>query len=261
MQQLQAVILAGGRGTRLAEETDVRPKPMVEIGGKPVLWHIMKTYNHYGVRDFIICLGYKGNLIKEYFLNYAALNADITIACDGKITFHNSYSEDWNVTLADTGLDTMTGGRLKRIQHYLKPDQPFFMTYGDGVSDIDIGKLLAFHKQHGKQVTITGARPIARFGALELDGTRVKDFQEKPEGEGGFINGGYFVMDMKALDVIEGDHTLWEREPMEQLARHGEMHAYLHTGFWQPMDMLRDKHYLESLWNTGNAPWNVWGKR
>ena len=258
MQQLQAVILAGGRGTRLAEETDVRPKPMVEIGGKPILWHIMKLYNHYGVRDFIICLGYKGNLIKEYFLNYAALNADITIGADGKVTFHNSAGENWNVTLADTGQDTMTGGRLKRIRHYLKPNQPFFMTYGDGVSDVNVAELLKFHQSHGKKVTITGVLPVARFGALELDGARVRGFQEKPEGEGGYINGGYFVLHPEVLELIEGDETLWEREPLEQLAKSGEMMAYLHHSFWHPMDMLRDKQYLEQIWAGGNAPWHVW---
>lgn len=259
IQTMKAVILAGGRGTRLAEETDVRPKPMVAIGGRPVLWHIMKTYNHYGVRDFIICLGYKGEMIKEYFLNYATLNSDITIDGRGQVTVHNQYAEDWKITLADTGADTMTGGRLKRIRHYLDDACPFFMTYGDGVADIDIAALYAFHQAQGKKATISGVRPMARFGALELDGPYVRHFQEKPETEGGYINGGYFVLEPAALDAITGDDTLWEREPMEQLARDGEMVARLHEGFWHPMDTLRDKQYLEELWMTGRAPWKVWG--
>lgn len=258
VQGIQAVILAGGLGTRLAEETSIRPKPMVEIGGKPILWHIMKIYNHYGVKDFIICLGYKGYMVKEYFLNYARVNSDITVAGDGRVIVHNKYAEDWNVTLADTGADTQTGGRLKRIAHYLNPDQPFFMTYGDGVSDIDIPATLAFHQAHGKLATISGVQPIARFGALDMDGSRVKQFREKPKNESGYINGGFFVLNRGALDMIEGDEVLWEREPLESLAASGELHARLHDGFWQPMDTLRDKHLLEELWQSGKAPWKVW---
>ena len=258
MQGIKAVILAGGLGTRLAEETGTRPKPMVEIGGRPILWHIMKTYNHYGVKDFVICLGYKGEMIKEYFLNYATLNADITVDGYGKVKVHNSYAEDWNVTLASTGADTMTGGRLKRVAHYLEDGKPFFMTYGDGVSDINIQQLYDFHKAHGKKATVSGVRPNARFGALELDGSSVRHFQEKPETEGGYINGGYFVLEKSALDGITGDETIWEREPLQNLAREGQMQARLHDGFWQPMDTIRDKQYLESLWEKKQAPWRVW---
>ncbi len=258
MNGMKAVILAGGLGTRLAEETSTRPKPMVEIGGKPILWHIMKIYNHYGVNDFIICLGYKGHMIKEYFLNYSTLNSDITIDGAGKVTIHNKYAEDWKVTLADTGEATQTGGRLARIRHYLEPNMPFFMTYGDGVGNIDIAAQLAFHKAHGKKATISGVQPVARFGALNLAGTRVQHFAEKPKSEGGYINGGFFVLEPSALDYIASDETLWEREPLENLATNGELEAYLHDGFWQPMDTLRDKHQLEQLWEANAAPWKVW---
>ena len=258
MENVKAVILAGGKGTRLAEETSARPKPMVEIGGKPILWHIMKIYNHFGVRDFVICLGYKGPMIKEYFLNYAMLNSDITVDGSGKVTVHNKSAEDWHVTLADTGEETQTGGRLKRIRHYLEPNQSFFMTYGDGVSDIDIAALYKFHKSHGKKATVSGTQPTARFGALNLEGTAVQHFQEKPKSEGGFINGGFFVLEPSALDGIAADETLWEKEPLEGLAQAGELEAYLHTGFWQPMDTLRDKHHLEELWESGKAPWKMW---
>lgn len=261
MDGIKAVILAGGKGTRLAEETSVRPKPMVEVGGMPILWHIMKIYNHHGVRDFVICLGYKGQMIKEYFLNYAQLNSDITVDGSGKVTVHNKYSEDWHITLADTGEDTQTGGRLKRIRHYLEPNTPFFMTYGDGVSDIDITALLKFHRAHGKKATVSGVQPTARFGALELDGTTVRHFQEKPKSEGGFINGGFFVLDPSALDGIAADETLWEKEPLEGLAQSGQLEAYLHTGFWQPMDTLRDKHHLQELWDKNEAPWKVWSDK
>ena len=258
IEDTKAVILAGGLGSRLAEETSVRPKPMVEIGGKPILWHIMKIYNHHGVRDFVICLGYKGEMIKEYFLNYAMLNSDITVDGNGRVTVHNKYAEDWHVTLADTGPNTMTGGRLKRVRHYLDAGKPFFMTYGDGVGDIDIPELLRFHLQHGRKATISGVRPVARFGALEMDGTTVKSFREKPASEGGYINGGYFVLQPEALDTIAGDETLWEREPLETLAARGELQVHLHDGFWQPMDTVRDKQQLEELWATGAAPWKVW---
>ena len=260
MNAMKAVLLAGGKGTRLAEETSTRPKPMVEIGGKPILWHIMKMYNHHGVRDFVICLGYKGQMIKEYFLNYAVLNSDISIDGHGKVTIHNKYSEDWNITLADTGEDTMTGGRLKRIRHYLEPNQSFFMTYGDGVSDVDITASLAFHRAHGKKATVAGVQPTARFGALDLTGTTVNHFQEKPKSEGGFINGGFFVLEPSALDGITGDETLWEKEPLELLAQSGQLEAFLHTGFWQPMDTLRDKQHLEEMWEAGKAPWKVWAE-
>lgn len=259
MEQMKAVILAGGLGTRLAEETSIRPKPMVEIGGRPILWHIMKTYNHYGVRRFVICLGYKGEMIKEYFLNYATLNSDITVDGAGKITVHNKYAEDWEVTLAETGTATQTGGRLKRVQQYLDPGRPFFMTYGDGVADIDIAALLAFHRTHGKQATISGVRPMARFGALDLDGTAVKRFREKPKGEHDYINGGYFVLQPEVLELIEREDTEWERTPLERLAAAGQLEAYLHEGFWQPMDTLREKQMLEQLWAAGKAPWKVWG--
>lgn len=258
MQGMKAVILAGGLGTRLSEETSVRPKPMVEIGGKPILWHIMKTYNHYGVRDFIICLGYKGQMIKEYFLNYATLNSDISVDGQGKITVHNKYAEDWHVTLADTGDRSQTGGRLLRIRHYLDPNTPFFMTYGDGVSDIDIHALLAFHRAHGKRATVSGVQPSARFGALALDGTTVTHFQEKPQNEGGYISGGYFVLHPSVLDLIEDELTILEKGPLETLARTHQLEAYLHDGFWHPMDTLRDKQQLESLWETDRAPWKVW---
>ncbi len=258
MQGVKAVILAGGLGSRLSEETSSRPKPMVEVGGKPILWHIMKSYNHYGVRDFIICLGYKGQMIKEYFLNYAMLNSDISIDGQGKVTVHNKYAEDWSVTLADTGATSQTGGRLRRIRHYLEPDASFCMTYGDGVSDINLAALYAFHKQHGKKATISGVRRAARFGALDLEGTEVKSFREKPEGEGGYINGGFFVLEPAALDGIAEDSTLWEREPLEKLSQEGELQAFLHNGFWQPMDTLRDKQHLEQLWDAGTAPWKIW---
>jgi glucose-1-phosphate cytidylyltransferase len=258
MHGMKAVILAGGLGTRLAEETTLRPKPMVEIGGKPILWHIMKTYNHYGVNDFVICLGYKGQMIKEYFLNYGILNSDISVSGSGAVTIHNKYAEDWNVTLADTGEHTQTGGRLLRIRHYLDPNKPFFMTYGDGVSNIDIAATLDFHRKHGKQATVSGVQPSARFGALGLDGTTVSRFQEKPKSEGGYINGGYFVLQPSALDTIANEQIIWEKEPLEALAQAGQLEAYLHSGFWQPMDTLRDKQYLDGLWESGAAEWKVW---
>ncbi len=254
----KAVILAGGKGTRLAEETVSKPKPMVEIGGKPILWHIMKMYAHHGIKDFVICLGYKGHMIKEYFMNYALLNSDITVNGKGEVTIHNRYSEDWSITLADTGEETMTGGRLKRIKQYLNPADHFCMTYGDGVSDVNIRALIEFHQAHGKLATVTGTYPTARFGALELDGHEVKAFQEKPRNEGGYINGGFFVLSPKVLDLIAADETLWEKEPLEKLSQSGELQAFFHDGFWQPMDTLRDKHHLEELWEAGKAPWKQW---
>jgi glucose-1-phosphate cytidylyltransferase len=254
---IKAVILAGGKGTRIAEETAVRPKPMVEIGGRPILWHIMKGYSHHGVNDFVICCGYLGQKIKEYFLSYPYQNADLTIEPTGEINVHHRAAEPWRVTLVDTGLETMSGGRVRRVADYIK-DEPFFcMTYGDGISDIDIGRLIAFHRAHGRQATITAVTPLARFGALELAGDEVRRFVEKPPREAGFINGGFFVLSPDMLHLIEGDDTIFEREPLERLAEMGQLMAYRHEGFWQPMDTLRDKNHLEALWAAG-APWKVW---
>jgi glucose-1-phosphate cytidylyltransferase len=251
----KVVILAGGLGTRLMEETESRPKPMAEIGGKPILWHIMRSYAKYGMKHFVICLGYKGYMIKEYFANYYLHMADVTIDLGrNQIEFHRGAAEDWKVTLVDTGPLTMTGGRLKRIRDYLGPE-PFCMTYGDAVSTVDIGALMAFHAAHGRLATVTAVRPMARFGALELSGDRVDGFREKPEGDNQFVSGGFFVLQPEVLDLIEGDTTVWEREPMEGLAARGELRAFHHTGFWQPMDTLREKRLLEQLWNDGAAPW------
>jgi glucose-1-phosphate cytidylyltransferase len=255
---LQAVILAGGLGTRLAEETETKPKPMVQIGDKPILWHIMKLYAHFGVRDFVICLGYRGYVIKEYFANYFLHTSDVTINLrENKLTVHRSESEDWKVTLIDTGVDTMIGGRIKRAIPYIEGDA-FCLTYGDGVADVDINALVDFHRSHGRLATVTAAQPPGRFGALVLDGTRVERFQEKPVGDEGWINAGFFVLSPKVADYIEGDETVWEREPLERLAKEGELMAYLHRGFWQPMDTLRDKRQLEELWQSGSAPWRLW---
>ena len=255
---MQAVILAGGLGTRLGEETSVRPKPMIEIGGMPIIWHIMKLYSAHGVNDFIVCLGYKGYLIKEYFANYFLHTADVTIdLANNLIDVHQKRSEPWRITLVDTGEDTMTGGRIKAIKPYLKDGEPFCLTYGDGLSSIDITALIAFHKAHGKKATISAVAPPGRFGAIEFDGDRVHNFREKPDGDGAFINGGFFVADPSVLDLIDGPATLWEREPLEQLAASGELMAYRHSGFWQPMDTLRDKIALEEYWRTG-APWKCW---
>lgn len=258
IQGMKAVILAGGLGTRLSEETVVRPKPMVEIGGKPILWHIMKIYHHYGVKDFIICLGYKGQMLKEYFLDYAILNSDITVNSVGAVNVRSKYAEDWNVTLADTGEHTQTAGRVGRIRQYLQPGVPFFLTYGDGLSDINIEALLKFHQAHGKKATISGVKPAARFGALELEGTAVRSFREKPKSEGGYINGGFFVLDPSITDYITSDDMSLESEPLERLAREGQLEACLHEGFWQPMDTMREKYLLERLWEEGKAPWKKW---
>jgi glucose-1-phosphate cytidylyltransferase len=254
---MKAVILAGGMGTRISEETSIRPKPMVEIGGKPILWHIMKTYSYHGINDFIICLGYKGYLIKEYFANYFLHQSDVTFdIANNRMEVHQNTSEPWKVTLVDTGEQTMTGGRLKRVARFL--DSDFCMTYGDGVSDVDIGKLIAFHRERGTLATLSAVQPPGRFGALVMQGQRISTFQEKPQGDGAWINGGYFVLSPKVIDYIADDGTTWEREPMERLAREGQMSAFLHKGFWQPMDTMRDKTHLETLWRSGAAPWKVW---
>ena len=256
---MKAVILAGGLGTRLAEETVVRPKPMVEVGGRPLLWHVMKIYAAHGITEFIVCLGYKGVQVKEYFVNFRLHASDVTVDLEaGDCTFHQSRAEPWRVTLVDTGDDTQTGGRLKRIARYLGGDDTFCMTYGDGVADVDIGALLAFHRAHGRRATVTAVRPPGRFGALEREGDRVRSFAEKPPGDGGSINGGYFVLSAGTLDLVEGDATVWEQGPLETLAREGELMAYDHPGFWQPMDTLRDRNLLERLWAEGRAPWKVW---
>jgi len=255
---MKVVILAGGMGTRIAEETQTRPKPMIEIGGRPILWHIMKIYSAHGLNDFIICLGYKGYLIKEYFANYALHNSDVTFdLAHNRIETHRRESEAWRVTLVDTGVDSMTGGRLKRVARYLA-DDTFCMTYGDGVGDIDIGALIRFHAAHGKLATVTATQPPGRFGALRLEDTNVLGFQEKPLGDGGWINGGFFVLSPEVLDNIEGDNTTWENEPLQGLAARGQLTAWKHHGFWHPMDTLRDKNYLENLWAAGQAPWKIW---
>ena len=257
---MKVVILAGGAGTRISEETQNRPKPMVEIGGKPILWHIMKLYSHYGVSDFVICLGFKGYMIKEYFANYWLHTSDVTFDLGAnQIITHERNTENWRVTLVDTGLETMTGGRLKRVAQYLEKDEPFCMTYGDGVGDVDIAKLVAFHRGHGRKATVTATTAPGRFGALRMQGTAVEGFQEKPVGDGAWINGGFFVLSPDVLNLIDGDSTVWEREPMEKLAASGELAAYKHPGFWQPMDTLREKNQLEALWESGKAPWKVWG--
>jgi glucose-1-phosphate cytidylyltransferase len=256
---IKAVVLAGGKGSRLSEETVSKPKPMVEVGGRPLLWHVMKIYSHYGIRDFIVCLGFMGHKIKEYFFHYSLFNADVTIDTRGGMTVHHSQAEDWRVTLVDTGEETMTGGRLKRIRKYLGDDPVFCFTYGDGVADVDITETIAFHRRHGKLATVTAVRPMARFGSLDMgeDG-HVRRFDEKPPGEGGCINGGFFVLSPKVIDYIEGDATLWERQPLETLAREGQLMAFVHQGFWQPIDTLRDRNRLEELWAGGKPPWKVW---
>lgn len=256
---MKTVILCGGLGTRLREETEYRPKPMVEVGGRPILWHIMKSYAHHGFRDFVLCLGYRGNLIKEYFLNYEAMNNDFTICLGQKsqLYFNGAHKEqDFRVTLVDTGQDTMTGGRLKRVRQFLD-DEEFFFTYGDGLADIDIRALLEFHRRQKVLATVTSVRPPGRFGALVTEGSRVLSFQEKPEGNG-WINGGFFVLSPSVIDHIDGDHTIWEGEPLERLTREGQLAAYGHEGFWHPMDTLRDKNQLEELWRSDRAPWKVW---
>ena len=259
---VKAVILAGGLGTRLSEETVLKPKPMVEIGGWPILWHIMKIYSAHGVNDFVVCLGYKGFVIKDYFANYFMRTSDVTFDMgQNQMQIHRASSEPWRVTLVDTGEHTMTGGRLKRVRQYVKDEEFFCMTYGDGVGDIDIGKLVGAHLGSGLKATVTGTQPPGRFGALSLRGERVAGFQEKPVGDGGWINGGFFVLSPQVLDYIEGDHSTFEREPMERLAAEGQLGIYRHQGFWQPMDSLRDKTQLEQHWTEGRAPWKIWKDR
>lgn len=260
---MKAVILAGGYGTRISEESGVRPKPMVEIGGKPILWHIMKIYSYYGINEFVICCGYKGHMIKEYFANYCLYNSDVTFDMrKNGMEVHKNNTESWKVTLVDTGEGTMTGGRLKRVKEYVG-NETFCLTYGDGVSDVDIAAAIEFHKAQGTLATLTAVQQPGRFGAFNLssEATTINQFQEKPTGgEMPWINGGFFVLEPGVFDYIEDDNTTWEREPMEQLAKEGELSAYRHTGFWQPMDTLRDKHVLEELWQKNQAPWNVWQK-
>jgi len=255
---MKAVILAGGYGTRISEETSTRPKPMVEIGGKPLLWHILKIYSKYNINEFIICCGYKGYMIKEYFNNYLLHMSDITFDLkNNKCEIHHQYSEPWKITLVDTGENTMTGGRLRRIKNYLD-EENFCFTYGDGLSDINITKLLQFHEENGKLATVTAVQPKGRFGAISIEKNIVKKFKEKPKGDRSYINGGFFVLSKKVIDLIDGDEIIWEKEPLEKLTLMGELSAYLHDGFWQPMDTLRDKVELERLWSLDVAPWKVW---
>jgi glucose-1-phosphate cytidylyltransferase len=256
---MKAIILAGGLGTRISEDTAARPKPMIEIGTKPILWHIMKTYSHYGINDFVICCGYKGYVIKEYFANYFLHMSDVTFDMSkNTMEVHQRSAEPWRVTLVDTGENTMTGGRVKRIFEYVKDEEIFCLTYGDGVSDINITNLIAFHKSQNVKATLTATVPPGRFGALDLHGNMVNSFMEKPKGDGALINGGFFVLSPDVLDYITDDTTTWEREPLERLAQEGNLAAYQHHGFWQPMDTLRDKIHLEDLWQSGKAPWKVW---
>ncbi|CAN5170297.1 glucose-1-phosphate cytidylyltransferase [soil metagenome] len=256
---MKAVILAGGLGTRISEETHLKPKPMIEIGGNPILWHIMKMYSAHGVNDFVICCGYKGYVVKEYFANYFLHMSDVTFdMANNKMEVHQNHAEPWRVTLVDTGHDSLTGGRLKRVADYLQGEDAFCFTYGDGVSDVDISATIAFHRKHGKLATVTAVQPPGRYGAVVRDGDMVRGFTEKPQGEGGLINGGFFVLSPKVLDRIAGDDSSWEMEPMSGLARDGELMAFEHTGFWQPMDTLREKNLLEELWQSGKAPWKTW---
>jgi glucose-1-phosphate cytidylyltransferase len=257
---MKAVILAGGLGTRISEETNLRPKPMIEIGGKPILWHIMKIYSAHGINEFIVCCGYKGYMIKEYFANYFLHMSDVTFDMrNNKMEVHQRYAEPWRVTLVDTGEQTMTGGRIKRVANYIQDDDAFCLTYGDGVSDINIKKLIEFHETEGCLATLTAVLPPGRFGAIEIrNENTIASFHEKPKGDGALINGGFFVLSPKVIEKIEGDHTIWEREPLEMLAAANQLRAFRHEGFWQPMDSLRDKNLLESLWSSGTAPWKNW---
>lgn len=256
---MKAVILAGGYGTRLSEETIHKPKPMIEIGGKPIIWHIMKIYSFYGINEFIICCGYKGYVIKEYFSNYFSYNSDLTIEIsENKTVVHKKPKEKWKVTVIDTGEKTMTGGRLKRIQEFIGEDETFCFTYGDGVSNVNISELISFHKKYGKTATLTATYPPARFGALKINNDSVQSFEEKPKGDGNLINGGFFVLNRAVFDLIEGDSTIWEQEPLKKLAKLNELTAFKHLDFWQPMDTLKDKMFLEGLWEHNTAPWKVW---
>lgn len=255
---MKAVILAGGLGTRISEETSLRPKPMIEIGGKPILWHIMKLYSAHNIHNFVVCLGYKGYVIKEYFANYFLHMSDVTIDISkNKMEIHQNSSEPWLITLVDTGEHTMTGGRLKRVAHHLG-NEDFCLTYGDGVSDVDISALIAFHKKQQKLATLTAIQPPGRFGSLLIENEQVHGFKEKPQGDGGWINGGFFVLSPKVIDYIDNDETIWEKSPLETLAAEGQLSAFHHDGFWHPMDTLRDKNYLEELWESGQAPWKTW---
>ena len=258
---MKAIILAGGLGTRISEESSTKPKPMITVGGKPIIWHIMKMYSHHGVNDFVICCGYKGYMIKEYFANYFLHMSDVTYDVqNNSMHVHEKRAEPWKITLVDTGENTMTGGRLGRVAEYIKNEESFCMTYGDGVSDVDISSTINFHKQHGKLATITGVMPSGRFGALDIRNQQVVSFKEKPKGDGAVINGGFFVLSPKILSLIKGDKTIWEQEPLIQLAQEGQLMAFEHKGFWQPMDTQRDHHFLEELWNSGDAPWKKWSK-
>ena len=258
---MKAIILAGGLGTRISEESSTKPKPMITVGGKPIIWHIMKMYSHHGINDFVICCGYKGYMIKEYFANYFLHMSDVTYDIENNsMRVHEKRVEPWKVTLVDTGENTMTGGRLGRIAEYIKDEESFCMTYGDGVSDVDISSTINFHKQHGKLATITGVMPSGRFGALDIRNQQVVSFKEKPKGDGAVINGGFFVLSPRVLSLIKGDKTIWEQEPLIQLAQEGQLMAFEHEGFWQPMDTQRDHHFLEELWNSGDAPWKKWSK-
>ena len=256
---MKAVILSGGLGSRLAEETHVRPKPMVEIGGKPILWHIMKGYSAHGINDFVVCLGYKGYLIKEYFANYYLHTCDVSFdIARNSMEVHQSSAEDWRVTLVDTGETTQTGGRLKRVRRYLGEDEDFCFTYGDGLSDVDISRVIEFHRGESTLATVVAVQPPGRWGAMELDGKRITGFEEKPVGDGGWVNGGFFVLSPRVIDMIGGEDTVWERGPMETLAADGQLASFRHGGFWRAMDTLRDRQYLEELWSAGQAPWKVW---
>jgi glucose-1-phosphate cytidylyltransferase len=255
---MKAVILAGGLGTRISEETHLKPKPMIEVGGKPILWHVLKIYSAHGINDFIICAGYKGYVIKEYFANYFLHMSDVTFDMkNNRMEVHNQRSEPWRVTIVDTGESTMTGGRLKKVQDYVG-NESFCFTYGDGVGDVNVSALVSFHKNQGRTATLTGVQPPGRFGALDVEGAKVSGFQEKPDGDGSWINGGFFVLEPAVFDLVENDSTIWERSPLESLAVSNQLSIYKHSGFWQPMDTLRDKLHLEELWESGKAPWKVW---
>lgn len=256
---MKAVILAGGLGTRISEETHLKPKPMIEIGGKPILWHIMKIYSAHGVNDFVICCGYRGYVIKEYFANYFLHMSDVTFDMErNTMQVHRRQAEPWRVTLVDTGIETMTGGRLGRVRDYVADQEAFCFTYGDGVADINVGALIAFHRAHGRKATVTAVQPPGRYGALDLDDRCVSGFSEKPKGDGGWINGGFFVLSPSCLDYVSGDECIWETGPLNRLATEGQLMAYEHSGFWQPMDTLREKNQLEELWEKGQAPWKQW---